>query len=80
MILVVTDGMPDNPEVVRRQIRIAAEAGIHIVGVGISSGCAPVKKLFPEHVVVPDIASLPTELLGVLTKIMFPKNARKVAF
>jgi len=76
VVLVITDGMPDNSAVVRRQIRIAAEAGIHVVGVGISSGCYAVKTLFPEHVAVTDLRELPQELLKVLDGIMFPRAGK----
>ena len=78
VILVVTDGVPDNADVVRGQIRIAAEAGIPIIGVGISSGCYAVKGLFPQHVQVPKISELPNKLLRILDEIIFPSKSKKV--
>lgn len=78
VVLVVTDGAPDTPSVVRRQIRLAAHAGVHVVGVGISQGCGQVKYLFPEHVSVYDVRDLPKELLAVLEGIMFPKHGKRV--
>lgn len=74
--LVMTDGEPNNPRVVRRQIRLAAEAGVFVVGVGI--GDKEVAKLFPLHVVVPNVADLPKALLKVLQAIIFPKKGKKI--
>jgi cobaltochelatase CobT len=79
VILVVTDGQPDHPPVVRRQIRLAAEAGVHVIGVGISSGCWMVTRLFPTHVSVNKIEELPREMMKVLTAIIFPKNGKRIA-
>jgi hypothetical protein len=78
VIYVITDGWPDNQDVVRRQIRIAAEQGVTVVGVGISSGCGAVKGLFPVHVAVPDLEELPRELLRVLDSIMFPRSSKRL--
>jgi|APSaa5957512622_1039677.scaffolds.fasta_scaffold10985_3 Mg-chelatase subunit ChlD len=78
IIMVITDGWPDCPNVVRYQIRVAKEAGVEIVGVGISSGCSSVGQLFPMHVAVGNIEKLPAELLSVLDQIMFPKKGRKI--
>jgi len=64
--------------VVRRQIRIAGEAGVHVVGVGISCGCYAVTNLFPLHVAVSDVSNLPQSLLGVLDSIMFPRRGGKI--
>ena len=77
VVLVVTDGCPDNSAVCLRQIRLAAEAGVHVIGVGISSGCSMVTQLFPEHVVVDKLAQLPQQLLKTLEGIMFPKIGGK---
>ena len=77
VVLVVTDGDPDNPAVCRRQIRLAAEAGIHIIGIGIGINGSMVTTLFPEHVYVPSVNKLPEELLKVLTNIVFPKAGGK---
>jgi len=78
IVFVVTDGWPDNQAVVTRQIRIAREAGVHIVGVGISSGCTAVKGLFPTHVSVHNLAELPKEMMKILSAIMFPKHGKRI--
>ena len=79
VIIVLTDGCPNCPAVVRRQIRLAKEAGVTIVGVGISSGCYQVTSQFPEnHVAVTCIADLPRNMLAVLDAILFPNRAKRI--
>ena len=79
VVLVLTDGSPDNPSVVRRQIRLAREAGIHVIGVGIESGEYYVPQLFPEHIVVSNLDALPKRMMEVVGGIVFPKRSRKAA-
>lgn len=77
VVLVMTDGCPDNSQVCRRQIRLAAESGVFVIGVGI--GHVPsVSTLFPLNVVVSNIAELPTALMRVLEMIIFPKRGQQV--
>jgi len=78
VVLVITDGSPNNSNVVRHQIRLAEKAGVHIVGVGVDAGCWNVTKLFPEHVAVLKISELPEKLLEVLDNIIFPAAAKKM--
>jgi cobalamin biosynthesis protein CobT len=75
IMLVITDGDPDytHRPVVRRQIRLAREAGITVVGVGIDSGCASVPQLFPTHIIVKNLKELPEKLLETITAIAFPR-------
>ena len=80
IVLVITDGMPNCPDVVRRQIRLAREAGIHVVGVGIGWGCYQVERMFPHHVVVDDIEQLPKELVKTVEALVFPKKGKKARF
>ena len=78
VVLVMTDGVPNNQAVVRRQIRKAAEAGIWVVGVGIGTGTRRgVEKLFPLNVCC-EIADLPGELMRVLEGIVFPKRGKRL--
>jgi len=72
LILVITDGVPNCPDVVRRQIRLAEEAGIKIVGVGIGWGCHGVEGLFPDNVVVDNVQDLPRELVDKVESLVFP--------
>ena len=78
VIIVLTDGAANCPDVVNRQIRLAKEAGIHVIGVGIGDWCDCVTTQFPEnHIQIPNVSELPKQLLGVLDNIMFPKKSRK---
>jgi nitric oxide reductase activation protein len=81
ILFVITDGEPDGEclPVVRRQIRLAREAGITIVGIGIDSGCYSVGRLFDKFVGVTDVAALPAELLNIVSEIVFPSSAKRVA-
>ena len=78
VLIVLTDGMPCDGAVIKRQIRLAREAGITIIGVGIGHGCDPVQGLFPAHVVVEDLDSLPKQMINAITSVVFPKKARRV--
>lgn len=81
VVLAMTDGCPNNPQIVTRQIRLAKEAGITIVGVGLNStGCYYVSQLFPTSVLVDNLSELPKKLMACLDSIMFPKKAKKVRF
>lgn len=77
VVLVITDGMPDNGRVVQRQIRLAEEAGIHVIGVDISrQDC--VRQLFKEYVIVDKMSSLSVLLFKALSGIIFPSRVKKV--
>jgi hypothetical protein len=78
VLIVLTDGQPCDGAVIKRQIRLAREAGITIIGVGIGGGCGPVRGLFPAHVVVDDLDSLPKQMINAITSVVFPKKARRV--
>ncbi len=78
VVLVITDGLPDRPQVVRRQIRLAAEAGVHIVGIGIGGGATAVQTLFPLHVYVEYLPDLPIHLIKILDSIMFPRRGDRI--
>jgi len=78
IVLVLTDGEPNNPWVVRRQIRLAKEAGVTVIGVGISDGCHRVPGLFPDHhVKVSDLSELPKRMIAAVEEIVFPKTGGK---
>ena len=83
IVVVLTDGEPDysHTPVVRRQIRLAREAGIHVIGIGIEGAEYSVPALFPDnHIVVEDLQQLPKKMLGVVQNIVFPKAAKKAKF
>ena len=76
--MVITDGCPNNQNVVRRQIRLAAEAGVFVIGIAIGGADRAVKRLFPLNCCVRGISSLPQALMGVLEQIVFPKRGKKI--
>jgi len=82
ILLVITDGEPDyghGPVIIRQQ-RLAREAGIALVGVGIDYGCSSVESLYEKHVLVEDVSKLPEQLLKTINDLVFPRGpARKVA-
>jgi hypothetical protein len=66
--------------VVKRQIRLAKEAGITIIGVGISGAEYYLPSLFVDHhIVVDDLNMLPKRMMEVVGAIVFPRSARKAA-
>lgn len=81
ILFVITDGDPDGEHapVIRRQIRLAREAGITIVGIGIDSGCRSVGRLFDKFIAVEDVSALPAELLTVISGVVFPAASKRVS-
>ena len=81
ILFVITDGDPDGDHapVIRRQIRLAREAGITIVGIGIDYGCHSVSKRFDKFIAVEDVKALPAELLTVISGVVFPAASKRVS-
>ena len=82
-LFVVTDGNPDPGHlgVITKQIRLAKEAGVHIIGVGLGNGAVYVKSLFPDHVWAADVSEIPAllvEKLNDLADIRGGKRGRRV--
>ena len=71
-MFVITDGCPDygHEKVIRRQVRLAKEQGIHVIGVGIGHGAEYVKNLFPDYVWAARVGDLPKLLVGKLNVLM----------
>lgn len=83
ILFIITDGCPngDHVPVINRQLRLAKEAGIHVVGVGIGHGASYVKNLFPDSVYHPNMEKLPKLLvdkLNELVEIRNPKRGRRM--
>ena len=80
VIVVLTDGCPDYSAVVTRQLRLAREAGITVIGVGISGAEHYLPLLFVDHhIVVENLIELPKRMMEVVGAIVFPRTAKKAA-
>lgn len=79
IMFVVTDGHPNynHVPVINRQLRLAREAGIYTVGVGIGSGAEYVNKLFEDSVYVPSMSGLASALIKKLNEIMDFRSSRR---
>ena len=71
-LFVVTDGCPNygHLQVMNYQIRLAKEAGIHVIGVGIGGGASYVKNVFPDHVWSAKMAEFPRLLAAKLNEFV----------
>lgn len=80
IVLVLTDGVPDNPNIVRRQIRQAGEGQVDIVGVALGGDAAfGVRGLFPKNICAGKMSDLPALLTTYLEGVVFPRRAKKLA-
>lgn len=72
VVFVVTDGEANynHRPVIKRQIRLAREAGILIVGVGIGSGASYVTTMFDDHVYTTKLSDLPQKLVTKLNQLL----------
>lgn len=77
LIFVVTDGEADDPQTVRWLTRRAKEAGIYVIGVGVTEGARNVTRLFEDHVYVPRTSELPKVLVKTLTGAMDKRSLNK---
>jgi len=82
IIIAITDGRPDpaHKAVLRRQIRLAKECGIYILGVGIGDLSRKSIKRFPDYVWSREAKKIPKELvekLGSLLDFRAFKRGRK---
>lgn len=72
LLFIVTDGDPNggHEPVIRRQVRLAKDAGIVVLGVGIGNDCKRVMTLFPDHAWAPSVEDLPKEIVRKLTEVL----------
>lgn len=77
VIFVLTDGVPNrgHAAVIKRQLRLAREAGIHIVGVGLGRGTSDVVNNYDTSVYAPNLSELAPLLLEKLEKIFDPSES-----
>lgn len=72
IIFVLTDGVPDrnHEPVIKHQLRVCKEQGIHVIGVGIGWGAEYVENLFPDSVYAENVADIPKMLVKKLNEVM----------
>jgi hypothetical protein len=77
ILFVITDGQPNSghKQIIRRQIRLAKAAGIHVIGVGLGYGAEYVKDVFPDSVWSRNIADMPKALIAKLNELVDVKAA-----
>ncbi len=81
ILFIVTDGQPNGGHlpIMRRQIRLAKDAGIHVVGVGIGQQARYVRDVFPDSVWTAKVADMPAALIAKLNQIIDKTGAKRGA-
>jgi len=81
ILFIVTDGQPNGGHmpIIRRQVRLAKEAGIHVIGVGIGYGASYVQNVFPDSVWTPQVADMPAALIAKLNQIIDKTGSKRGA-
>ena len=79
ILFIVTDGQPNGGHmpIIRRQLRLAQEAGIHVVGVGIGREARYVKQVFPDFVCTDQVSDMPAALIAKLNQIIDIRSAKR---
>jgi len=79
VIFVVTDGNPDggHKPIIKRQVRLAKEAGIYIVGVGLGQWSKQVIALFEDSIWADDVIKLPTLITRKLNDIIDVRGSKR---
>jgi len=72
ILFVITDGQPDggHAQIIKRQVRLAKNAGIHVIGVGLGYGAEYVKVVFPDSVWTRNISDMPKALIEKLNELV----------
>ena len=70
-VFVFTDGKPDHgtDPVIRRQLRVARQNGVHMIGIGVNEGAEPVSRLFSDYVLADSFKELPEKLVVKLMEL-----------
>jgi len=78
-LFVVTDGYPDSGHepIIKRQIRLAKETGIHIIGVGLGTGAVYVKGLFSDYVWASNVSEIPALLVAKLNELADVRSGKR---
>lgn len=70
LMIVVTDGHPDDVDGARRALRAAESRGVSILGLGIAADAAAAGALFSHFTLYQDVASLPRKVGGLLRRVV----------
>jgi hypothetical protein len=86
IVICLTDGLPDNVGVVRHQVRVAGEAKVKVVGLGLKAD--PSDTYIDRNmvhtfgvgntIVTESMDTLPNTLVSYLEGVIFPQRARKI--
>jgi nitric oxide reductase activation protein len=79
VLFCITDGCPNggHEAIMRRQLRIAKEAGIHVIGVGVGYGAQYVTNVFPDSVYAADVKQLPVLLIAKLNDLIDARTSKR---
>lgn len=79
LLFVITDGQPNGGHlpIIRRQLRLAKQSGIHVIGVGIGSGASYVCNVFPDSVHTDKVSEMPAALIAKLNEIIDTRATAK---
>ena len=79
VLFVITDGCPNHGHmpVIKRQIRLAREAGIHIIGVGLGRDSQYVQELFDDSVWTMSMSDMPKALIAKLNQLLDIRAAKR---
>lgn len=70
LMIVVTDGQPDDVEGTRRALRAAESRGVAILALGIAADAAATGDLFSHFTLYEDVASLPRKVGAILRRVV----------
>lgn len=70
LMIVVTDGQPDDLDGTRKALRAAESRGVAILGLGIAADATAARDLFSHFTLYSDVATLPRKVGAVLQRIM----------
>jgi len=79
ILFVITDGQPNggHAAIIKRQVRLAKQAGIHVIGVGLGYGAEYVKDVFPDSVYTEKISDMPKALIAKLNELVDVKASKR---
>jgi nitric oxide reductase activation protein len=77
LVIVLTDGVPDDPAAAKEAIAAARQVGVEVYGIGIDT--RHLEDLMPgASVAIDTLADLPTALFGLVGRAVLP-GTRKTA-